>query len=242
MTLQGGPNLSNPYKDNKKIKHSLFQEKDSQDRMSIDRFGVPEKIGKAKISKVKEPEKIVAARIVEYYRKIFDYLDYKPVDDLINADELSEAFRDFNWPKAASEVTDDFEYAQVLIKKYDKGGKNALNFVEFCKLMEELWGAADNAAQGKCNQALAKAQDIFERLFRWLDRDQDGLISPHDMIYGISRIMIRDADIDEINKIFAQYDPKKTGKINRKSYLLAMSNGMLKKSLKNEQNTGTLEK
>jgi hypothetical protein len=96
FTYQGGPNLSNPYKENKKIKHSLFREKDSQDRMSISRSGVPEKIGKTKSSKVKEPEKLVAARIVEYYRKIFDYLDYKPVDDLINPEELSEAFRDFS--------------------------------------------------------------------------------------------------------------------------------------------------
>ena len=64
--------------------------------MSVSRSGVPEKIGKTKPSKVKEPEKLVAARIVEYYRKIFDYLDYKPVDDLINPEELSEAFRDFS--------------------------------------------------------------------------------------------------------------------------------------------------
>lgn len=96
LTNQGGPNLSNPYKSNKKVKHSLFREKDSQDRMSISRQGVPEKLGKVKSVKVKEPEKLVAARIVEYYRKIFDYLDYKPVDDLLNVEELSEAFRDFS--------------------------------------------------------------------------------------------------------------------------------------------------
>ncbi len=93
---QAGPNLSNPYKQNRRVKHSLFREKDSQDRMSISRQGVPEKIGKSKGIKIKEPEKLVAARIVDYYRKIFDYLDYKPVDDLINADELAEAFRDFS--------------------------------------------------------------------------------------------------------------------------------------------------
>jgi hypothetical protein len=96
LTNQGGPNLSNPYKQNRRVKHSLFREKDSQDRMSISRQGVPEKIGKIKLMKIKEPEKLVAARIVDYYRKIFDYLDYKPVDDLINPEELSEAFRDFS--------------------------------------------------------------------------------------------------------------------------------------------------
>ena len=109
-------------------------------------------------------------------------------------------------------------------------------------MMEDLWGAADVIAEQKCNLALGKAKEIFERLFRWLDRDQDGLISPHDIIYGISRIMIRDANIDEVNNIFVKYDPKKTGKIDRKTWLLAMSNGMLKKSFKNELNTETLEK
>ena len=139
-------------------------------------------------------------------------------------------------------MTDDVEYAKILIKKYDKGGKNSINFVEFCHLMEDLWGAADVIAQQKCNQALAKAKDAFERLFRWLDRDQDGFVTAHDVIYGVSRIMIRDADIDEVNAIFVKYDPKKTGKIDRKSWLLAMSNGLLKRSLKNELNTETFEK
>ena len=138
-----------------------------------------------------------------------------------------------DWPKATTEPTDDFDYSKILIKKYDKGGKDSLNFVEFCKMMEDLWGAADVIAEQKCNSAIAKANEIFERLFRWLDRDQDGLISAHDMIYGISRIMIRDANIDEVNNIFVKYDVKKTGKINRKIWLNAMSNGMLKKSLKN---------
>ena len=108
--------------------------------------------------------------------------------------------------------------------------------------MEDLWGASDVLAGKKCNLALGKAKEIFERLFRWLDRDQDGLISAHDMIYGISRIMIRDANIDEVNNIFVKYDTMKTGKIDRKSWLLAMSNGLLKLSLKNELNTETLEK
>ena len=34
-------------------------------------------------------------RIVEQYKKMFDYLDYKHVDDMLSAEELSEAFRDF---------------------------------------------------------------------------------------------------------------------------------------------------
>ena len=177
LTYQGGPNLSNTYKENKKKKH---------------------------------------------------------ISVIINLT--------LDWPKATTEPTDDFDYSKILIKKYDKGGKDSLNFVEFCKMMEDLWGAADVIAEQKCNSAIAKANEIFERLFRWLDRDQDGLISAHDMIYGISRIMIRDANIDEVNNIFVKYDVKKTGKINRKIWLNAMSNGMLKKSLKNDLNTETLEK
>jgi len=43
-----------------------------------------------------DPEKIIAMRIVEQYKKMFDFLDYKPVDDLLTAEELSEAFKDFS--------------------------------------------------------------------------------------------------------------------------------------------------
>ncbi len=38
---------------------------------------------------------MVALKIVEQYRKQFDYLDVKPVDDMLNAEELGVGFRDF---------------------------------------------------------------------------------------------------------------------------------------------------
>lgn len=38
---------------------------------------------------------MVALRIVENYKEMFDYLDFNPVDDLLNAEELSQAFKDF---------------------------------------------------------------------------------------------------------------------------------------------------
>jgi hypothetical protein len=41
------------------------------------------------------PEKLIALKIVEHYRKIFDYLDSKDPFDLIDADELSLAYREF---------------------------------------------------------------------------------------------------------------------------------------------------
>jgi Ca2+-binding EF-hand superfamily protein len=130
----------------------------------------------------------------------------------------------------------------MLIKKYDKGGKNSINFVEFCKLMEDLWEASDVIAEQKCNQAVQRAKDIFDKLFRWLDRDHDGYISAHDIIYGVSRIMIRDANLDEINSIYLKYDKKKTGKINKKTWLVAMASGMLVNSLRNDLNSETLER
>ncbi len=34
-------------------------------------------------------------RIVENYKEMFDYLDYNPVDDQLNAEELAQAYRDF---------------------------------------------------------------------------------------------------------------------------------------------------
>jgi hypothetical protein len=33
---------------------------------------------------------------VDQYKMMFDYLDYKPVDNLITGEELSEAFKDFS--------------------------------------------------------------------------------------------------------------------------------------------------
>lgn len=46
--------------------------------------------------KIADPEKIIAMRVVEKYRQIFDFLDYKPVDDLLTAEELAEAYNDYS--------------------------------------------------------------------------------------------------------------------------------------------------
>jgi len=42
-----------------------------------------------------EQEKMVAMRIVENYKEMFDFLDFNPVDDFLNAEELSQAFKDY---------------------------------------------------------------------------------------------------------------------------------------------------
>ncbi len=108
--------------------------------------------------------------------------------------------------------------------------------------MEDLWNSADLLQEQKCNVAFNKSQEIFVKLFHWLDRDQDNKITPEDMIYGVSRIMIRDVDMKEIQQVFAKYDPNKTGKINMESFLLAVANGSLDNTFKDDMMTNTFIK
>ena len=123
---------------------------------------------------------------------------------------------------------------------HDKSQKNALNFVEFCKLMEELWDSSDFLKEEKCNVAYDKSKDIFVKLFKWLDRDKDGLLEAEDIIYGVSRIMIRDVDLQEIQDLFAKY--QKDGKINENNFILAVVNGELTKTFKDDLVTSTFIK
>ena len=108
--------------------------------------------------------------------------------------------------------------------------------------MEDLWNSADILQEQKCNVAFNKSKDIFIKLFHWLDRDQDSFIIPEDMIYGISRIMIRDVDMKEIQKVYSKYDMKKTGKIDLETFLLSIVNGDLDNTFKDELMTQTFIK
>ncbi len=65
--------------------------------------------------------------------------------------------------------------------------------------MEELWIVKDHLSEKKCFFEIEKATRIMSQLFKWLDRDNDKFITPEDMIYGISRILIRDVNIKEVN-------------------------------------------
>lgn len=103
--------------------------------------------------------------------------------------------------------------------------------------MEDLWNSADVLQEQKCNLGFNQSKEIFAKLFQWLDRDKDGFITPEDMIYGVSRIMIRDVDMKEIQDVFAKYDPKKTGKITQDHFLLAIANGKLDKTFRDEKMT-----
>ena len=100
--------------------------------------------------------------------------------------------------------------------------------------MEELWNDANKLENEECQQDVQKAKDTFDNLFEWLDRDRDGLVSKEDMIYGISRVMLRDVDVLEIEAIIKKYDETNKGKITKESFIKSAMNGMLENSLKNE--------
>lgn len=138
-------------------------------------------------------------------------------------------------------MADDVDYARIVIEKYDKNSKNKINFLEFCKYMEDMWETKDNINQQKCNSALNKSKNILYHLFKWLDRDHDGSVTPEDLIYGLSRILVRDVDMKEviiiffenqIQKTFTKYDTSKTGKLSFDIFMLAISNGYLDKTIK----------
>jgi Ca2+-binding EF-hand superfamily protein len=60
------------------------------------------------------------------------------------------------------------------------------------------------------------------------------------MLGGISRIMIKDVNFDELKNVLATYDTTKQGKINLNSFMLAIANGMLDQSLRDPSITETL--
>jgi hypothetical protein len=102
--------------------------------------------------------------------------------------------------------------------------------------MEDLWSSSDTIQEKNCQIAFNKATDVFSKLFDWLDRDGDQRITKEDMLYGISRIMIKDVDPFEVDKIIATYGQLdqvlKVAKVAKEHFLLAVANGMLDKSLK----------
>lgn len=180
----------------------------------------------------KNLEEEIAMRIVERYRQIFNFLDSNPVDNELSPKELAIAFDEFNWPKNDPNEFDNLAYAKKIINKYSK--KQKMDFVQFCKFMEELWNDENRLENEECQVNFGKAKDTFSNVFDWLDRDKDGMISKEDMLYGISRIMLRDADQKEIDLVFEKYDKEKKGKISKRDFILCAINGMLDLSLKKE--------
>lgn len=239
------PPPQNPYKFSKDIKHSLFREKDVPQRMSIASEGVPPTVEQQKLmdeddkkTSSKGPEKVIAFRVINYYRQIFDYLDFDPVDNFVDKNELSILFREFDYPKN-DQVMDAVEYAEKAVATFDKNGENKLNFLEFAHFMEDLWNVGDQINTKNCKTKLNKAMNVYADLFKFLDRDGDKHITPEDMIYGVSRIMVRDVDVSEVKNVFAVYDKKKTGKIDFKNFMLAVANGLLKNTFEDVNMTDT---
>lgn len=138
-----------------------------------------------------------------------------------------------------TDVADDLEYSKNMINKYDKENKGGMNFVDFCMFCEDLWEVSDSIQEQKCSSGFNKAMEIWDGFFKWLDRDNDGNLLKEDMIYGISKMMFRDVDMDEINKVFMEYGGNEH-KINYENFVLAIANGMLDNSLKDPNFTETL--
>jgi Ca2+-binding EF-hand superfamily protein len=236
-----GKNYINQYKDLKSPMghHSLYSGHNG-DNVSTELKGVPPPVAKkGETPKSESPERSVAERLVDFYRKQFDFLDAQTVNDLVDAEELAVAYRDFEWPKTPTDVADDTEYAKTQINRYDKEGKGGLNFVDFCMFAEDLWEVSDSIQEQKCQSSFEKAMEIWDGFFKWLDRDSDGKLVMEDMIYGISKMMHRDADMEEVQKVLNEYGGQER-KINYDSFVLAIANGMLDKSLKDSNFTADL--
>lgn len=215
--------------------HSLFSGNDSSERMSYETRGVPPPAQKQTKSKFPDSEKLTAQKIVNDYRKKFDFLDYKlPIDDCLNQDELSLAYSEYDWPMGTSENNDPVDYARQMIAQYDKTNKGCLNFVDFCTLMEDLWSITENLQQKRCTDNYDKSVDTFQRLFDWLDRNNDKFLDEQEMVFGLSRVLYRDASTVEIHNVFNKYAKKDSGKLDYQSFILAIANGDLDDTFSNE--------
>ena len=236
ITIPNSRNLYNPYKNTEIVKHSLFQERNDINRLSTSPNGLPFTYNdtEQKIEENMSEEQKIAKRIVDHYLQIFDYLDYAPVDNLLSSKELCEGFENYNWPRPL-EVEDNLDtFCNDLIKKFDKEKKNAINFVEFTDFMEYLWEIDENRETSICNNAINKSHKIFENLFDYLDRDNDGYLIKEDIKYGLSRVMMKDVDSDEVDNIYNIYDPNNFGKISKDDLFIAIANGMMDRTFNDD--------
>lgn len=221
--------------------HSLFVS-NNRDNLSSSYAGVPPPANTQEVEDITdfEPESVVAKRLVEMYRKQFDYLDAINVDNILQPEELKVAFEQFDWPKRCNSEADLLEYSRQQIELFDSNKKVGLSFPEFCAFAESLWEIGDEIEEEKCLKNYNHALDIFKKLFKWLDRDSRGYISDKEMIFGISMMMYRDVDLNEVELVLKKY-----GGINRQlsydNFVLAIVNGMLDKTFSDPNYTETLD-
>lgn len=128
-----------------------------------------------------------------------------------------------DYPKN-DQTLDAVEYSEKVVNTFDKNGEKKLNFLEFCRFMEDLWNVGDQINTKNCKTKLNKSMNVYADLFKFLDRDADKHITPEDMIYGISRIMVRDVDVAEV-----KYFLKLFNSIRSKMFFLFMIKRKLEK-------------
>lgn len=225
---QGAGNFNGPNKH-----HSLFVDNDNVNKKGalfskqITNIPIPQTMYQNQNTgqqTYQEEEKNVANRITDHYSKIFEFLDVNG-DGVITAAELVICYTTFNWPKSPNGSVDNNMYSKSIIGQFDKDGKGGLNFVEFCEFMQSLFTVADQLEEEKCNKNYDKAVSVLSGFFKWLDRDNQGVIGFNEMKYGISRMMGKDADDDQINRVIKQRG--NNGKIDSNAFLLAIANGEL---------------
>ncbi len=74
--------------------------------------------------------------------------------------------------------------------------------------MEELWNFSQYAMKRSCNNALARAVNVFEQLFDWLDfyGNNEGKVDKQEIIMGISRLMSHDIDLHDVSETLHRYN------------------------------------
>ena len=208
--------------------HSLFSDENKGSGASSN-FSLsipPPKIGSNnENSDYKDEFTQVAERMLEKYREYFDFLD-KNANNLISADELALAFEVYDWPKEIDGNVDNIEYGKELITKFDKDNKEGLSFEEFCRMMSSLYDTRDRLEEQKCLNSYDKAIDTMNNFYKWLDQKGTGTIGESELLYGISKMMSRDADEAEISSLLK----KNGGTITKDALVLAIANGELDKT------------
>lgn len=92
-----------------------------------------------------------------------------------------------------------------------------------------------------CNNSFKRSSNNIDTLFAWLDRDSDTFITSDDFILGVSLLIGKDVNLKEVDKTFSKYSGG-TGKINVQQLKLAMINGYLDETFKDETLTETFGK
>jgi Ca2+-binding EF-hand superfamily protein len=70
--------------------------------------------------------------------------------------------------------------------------------LEFVDFMEDMWMFVEDESLYKCDSALEEATAVFSNLFSWLDKDGDKFVSKQDLMFGLSKIMGKDANEEKI--------------------------------------------